>query len=196
MARAAPVVMGGLAHARAQRRLAAVLELRGDREAAFAARRLAAETLAAHGAPAEAAVEHLAMANQRRMAAQHGEAIALARCSREEADRAGRLDLRLRAHGLEGMARPSTASTRPASRRFAAALAVALEHDLTAVAADLYQRLSVALYDSADFPRAEQALDTALDLCQTSGESGVGGGLRDVRPTCCASAANGSAPRR
>ncbi len=167
------LVMGGLAHARAQRRLAAVLELRGDREAAFAARGLAAEMLAAHGAPAEAAVEHLAMANQRRMAAQHGEAIALARLSREEADRADRLDLRLRADGLEGMARAKHGEYEAGLATVQAALALALEHDLTAVAADLYQRLSVALYDSADFPRAEQALDTALDLCQTAGESGV-----------------------
>ena len=41
-------------------------------------------------------------------------------------------------------------------------LALALEHDLTAVAAELYQRLSVTLYESADYRRAEEALDTAL----------------------------------
>ena len=47
-------------------------------------------------------------------------------------------------------------------------LALALEHDLTTVAAELYQRLSVTLYDSADFRRAEEALDTALELCEAS----------------------------
>ena len=47
-------------------------------------------------------------------------------------------------------------------------LALALEHDLTAVAAELYQRLSVTLYDSADYRRAEEALDTALQLCAAS----------------------------
>ncbi len=166
-------VLVGIDQALSQRRLAAVLELRGDREAAFAARRRAAETLALHGAPAEASIEHLAMANQRRIAAQHTEAIALARCSREEADRAGRLDLRLRALGLEGMARAKHGEYDAGLETVRGALAVALEHDLTAVAADLYQRLSVTLYDSADLPRAEQALDTALDLCQTSGDSGV-----------------------
>ena len=62
--------------AEAGRNLAAVLELRGDREAAFAARREAAEVFAAVGRPAEAAVEQLAMANYRRLAAHHGEAIA------------------------------------------------------------------------------------------------------------------------
>ena len=166
-------VREGIEQAAAQRRLAAVLELRGDREGAFAARGLAAEKLAAHGAPAEAAIEHLAMANQRRTEAQHAEAIALAETSGAEADRAGRLDLRLRALGLEGVARAKSGEYETGLATVRGALAVALEHDLTAVAADLYQRLSVTLYDSADYPRAEEALDTALDLCRAAGDSGV-----------------------
>ncbi|MGH2919142.1 MAG: helix-turn-helix transcriptional regulator [Solirubrobacteraceae bacterium] len=166
-------VLDGVEQASAQRHLAAVLELRGDREAAFAARGLAAETFAAHGAPADAAIEHLAMANQRRISARHGETIDLVAIAREEADRAGRLDLRLRALGLEGMARAKHGTYAEGLEMVRAALAVALEHDLTAVAADLYQRLSVTLYDSADFRRAEQALDTALDLCQATGDRGV-----------------------
>ncbi len=165
--------LDGMPGALAQRRLAAVLELRGDREAAFAARGLAAETLAARGAPAEAAIEHLAMANQRRVAARHAEAIELAGVSRAEADRAGRLDLRLRALGLEGMARAKHGEYEAGLATVRDALAVALERDMTAVAADLYQRLSVTLYDSADYARAEEALDTALDLCQATGDSGV-----------------------
>ena len=128
---------------------------------------------AAHGSLAEAAVEHLAMANQRRVAAHHGEAIVLAGVARAEADRAGRLDLRLRALGLEGMARAKHGEYEAGLETVRSALALALEHDLTAVAADLYQRLSVTLYDSADLPRAEEALDTALDLCQASGDGGV-----------------------
>ena len=52
-------------------------------------------------------------------------------------------------------------------------LALALEHDLTAVAAELYQRLSVTLYDSADYRRAEEALDTALQLCRASPDAGT-----------------------
>ena len=52
-------------------------------------------------------------------------------------------------------------------------LALALEHDLTAVAAELYQRLSVTLYESADYRRAEEALDTALQLCRPSPDAGA-----------------------
>ena len=53
------------------------------------------------------------------------------------------------------------------------ALAVALEHDLTPVAAELYQRLSLVLYDAADYRRAQETLETALALCRTSGEPGT-----------------------
>ena len=49
-------------------------------------------------------------------------------------------------------------------------LALALEHDFTAVAAELYQRLGMVLYDSADYRRAEEALDAALGLCRTDGD--------------------------
>jgi DNA-binding NarL/FixJ family response regulator len=49
-------------------------------------------------------------------------------------------------------------------------LALALEHDLTPVAAELYQRLSVVLYDSADYRRAKETLDSALQLCRTADE--------------------------
>jgi DNA-binding NarL/FixJ family response regulator len=166
-------VRDGLGRAGAQRRLAAVLELRGERDAAFAARRLAAEGFAAHGAPADASVELLAMANQMRSSAKHGEAVVLAGRAREEADRAGRLDLQLRARGLQGMAQAKHGEYEEGVEAVRAALAVALDNDMTVVAADLYQRLSVALYDSADFRHAEEALETALDLCQTAGDAGI-----------------------
>jgi len=166
-------MLDGLGRASAQRRLAAVLELRGDRETAFTARGLAAGIFSGGGAPADAAIEHLAMANQRRIAARHGEATELAAIAREEADRAGRLDLRLRALGLEGLARAKHGEYAAGLETVRSALAVALEHDLTPVAAELYQRMSVVLYDSADFPNAQDALDTALDLCQSTGQPDV-----------------------
>ena len=163
----------GLARAEAQRRLAGVLELRGERDQAFAARRLAAEGFAAAGAAADAALELLAMANQRRIAAHHSEAIDLAQHARVEADRAERIDLRLRALGLEGMALAKHEDYEKGIATVRDALGVALDQDMTVVAADLYQRLSVALYDSADFRNAEEALETALALCETTGDAGV-----------------------
>ena len=162
-----------LALARALRELAAVSELKGDREGAFTARRSASAAYVANGRPAEAAVELLAMANQRRLAARHGEAIELAQAARAQAEAAGRLDVRIRAVGLEGMATAKHGDYERGLETVRGGLALALEHDLTVVAAELYQRLSVTLYESGDYRRAEDALDTALQLCRLSPDGGV-----------------------
>src|SRR4029453_15536559 len=42
-----------------------------------------------------------------------------------------------------------------------------------AVAAELYQRLSVVLYDAADYAGAEEALDAALELCRATPDAGT-----------------------
>jgi DNA-binding CsgD family transcriptional regulator len=152
-----------------------VQELRGDREAAVAARLAAAAAFGAIGAHAEAAVERIAIANQRRLGARHGEAVELAVLARADADQAGRVDLGARAMGVEGMARAKHGDYQAGLATVRAGLALALEHDLTAVAAELYQRLSVTLYESADYRRAEEALDTALELCRKSGDDSAVG---------------------
>jgi DNA-binding NarL/FixJ family response regulator len=154
--------------ATAQRRLAAVLELKGDRELAVKARNAAADAFAATGQPAEAAVERLAVANQRRLSARHGEAVEIAQAAKRDADAAGRIDLRIRALGIEGLARAKHDDYAAGLELVRHGLALALEHDLTVVAAELYQRLSVTLYESADLRAATEALDTALELCLTS----------------------------
>ena len=157
----------GLAFAEAERRLASVYELRGERESAFAARRLAVEAYVASGRPAEAAIERLAMANHRRIGAQYSDAIGLAETAADDATVAQRTDLRARALGLEGVARAKRGEFDEGLETVRTGLALALEHDLTAVAAELYQRLGMVLYNSADYRRAEEALDAALGLCRT-----------------------------
>jgi DNA-binding CsgD family transcriptional regulator len=152
----------------AQRRLAAVHELRGDQDAATAARLAAATAFAATGRTADAAVERIAIANQRRIAGRHREAIELASAAGADAERAERLDLRLRAMGIEGLARAKHGEYPDGLAIVRDGLALALEHDLTAAAAELYQRLSVTLYEAADYAAAEEALDTALELCRTN----------------------------
>jgi DNA-binding CsgD family transcriptional regulator len=149
--------------AEAQRRLAAVHDLMGNREAAGIARRTAAEAYAMAGRPADAAVERLALADYLRVASRHSEAIELARTAGREAG--DRIDLRARALGLEGVARASSGDFEGGLDGVQRGLALALEHGLTQIAADLYQRLGVVLYDSADYRRAQESLDTALELC-------------------------------
>src|SRR6478735_8653395 len=158
-------VRDGIDRAVAQRRLAAVLDLRGERGHAFAARQQAADGFAA--------LELIVMANQLRVGAQHGDAMVLASRARAEAEEAGRLDLRLRALGIEGMARAKHGAYEAGLETVRSALAVALEHAMPVVTAELYQRLSVVLYDAADFPAAEDALEMALGFCEASPDAGV-----------------------
>jgi DNA-binding NarL/FixJ family response regulator len=163
----------GRGYAQAQRRLAAVYELSGERDSAFAARRLAAEAFAAAECPADAASERLAMADHHRRGARYAEAIELAELARAEAEAAGRVDLKARLLGLEGVAQAKGGDFDAGLASVREGLALALEQDLTPVAAELYQRLSLVLYDGADYRRAEEALDTALGLCRTDGDAGT-----------------------
>jgi DNA-binding CsgD family transcriptional regulator len=159
-------VCTGEALATAQRRLAALHDLRDDREAAAVARRAAADAFAAAGRPAEAAVERLALADYLRNSSQHAPAIELARTAGREGAAAERLDLRARALGLEGLSTAFGGDYQRGLATVQAGLALALEHGLNDVAAELYQRLSMVLYDSADYRRAQETLDTALGLCR------------------------------
>ncbi len=160
-------------YAEAQRRLAAIYELGGERDKAFAARRLAAESFAAAEKPAEAALEHLSMADHHRRGARYGEAIELARLAGSEAKEARRVDIGARILGLQGVAEAKGGDFEQGLESVRGGLALALEHDLTPVAAELYQRLSLVLYDGADYRQAEEALDTALGLCRTGEDAGT-----------------------
>jgi DNA-binding NarL/FixJ family response regulator len=160
----------GAGYAQAQRRLAGVQDLLGERDAAFASRRLAAEAVAAAEEPAEAALERLAMADHHRRGGRYREAIELTEVAVAEASAGDRADLKARLLGLQGVAQAKGGDYEGGLATVRAGLALALEEDLTPVAAELYQRLSLVLYDGADYRQAEEALDTALGLCRTDGD--------------------------
>jgi len=160
-------------YAEAQRRLAAVYDLGGERDQAFAARRLAADAFAAADCPAEAALERLAMADHHRRGGRYSEAIDLAEVAAQEARAAERVDIDARVLGLRGVVEAKGGEFERGLSSVRTGLALAFEHDLTPVAAELYQRLSLVLYDGADYRQAEGALDTALDLCRTDGDAGT-----------------------
>jgi DNA-binding NarL/FixJ family response regulator len=160
----------GRGYARAQRSLASVHDLVGERDAAFAARRLAAESFTAADLPVEAALERLAMADHHRRSARYHDAIELTEVAAAEASAAGRIDIRARLLGLQGVAEAKGGDYEGGLATVRTGLALALEEDLTPVAAELYQRLSLVLYDGADYRQAEQALDTALGLCRADGD--------------------------
>ena len=164
---------GGMhaARANAHRRLAGICDLQGDRAMALRVRRSAADAYEAAGRPAEAAVERLAIANYLRAGASYGAAMEAAQAAARDAEQADRLDLRVRALGVEGVARAKRGDYAAGLDEVTRGLALALEHDMTAVAAELYQRLGLVLYDSAEYRRARQMLQSALALCDASGSA-------------------------
>ena len=159
-----------IACAQAQRRLAAVHDLRADRDAAFAARNAAAEAFAAEDCLAEAAVERLALANYLRAGANYSASIDQAVTAAADAGRADRLDLRLRAVGLQGLAQAKGGDYERGLATVREGLAQALEHDLIEVSADLHQRLSMVLYEAGDYSAASEMLDRAIELCPTDAQ--------------------------
>ena len=155
-----------------ERRLAALYDLLGDRDRALAARLDAAGSFAAAGLPGEAAAERLRVAGYRQSAGRQSDAVELAITAAEEATRAERTDLRARALGLEGVARAKRGEFAEGVETIRAGLSLALEHELTAEAAELYQRLGTALETAADYGGAREALHTAVGLCEASGANG------------------------
>jgi DNA-binding NarL/FixJ family response regulator len=160
---------GGRALADVERRLAGIFELQNDRKRALAARRVAADAFTASGLPGEAAAERLIAAGYLQSAGKHSEAVELASRAVDEATRAERTDLRARALGLQGVATAKRGEFEAGLQTVRAGLSLALEHELTAEAAEVYQRLGTALEVSADYAGAETALTTAVGLCRTDG---------------------------
>ena len=163
----------GRALADAERRLAGIYALQGDRERALSARRVAAESYAAKGFPGEAAAERLVAAGYLSSAGHHAEAVELTRRAGDEAERAERTDLKARLLGLEGVARVKGGEFDEGMETIRAGLSLALEHDLTLEAAEIYQRLGTAHEIAGDYGDARDALATAVGLCETDGAEGL-----------------------
>jgi len=156
----------GRALADAERRIAGIYELQGDRRRALAARRIAAEAFAANGLPGEAAAERLVAAAYLQAAGSHTEAAGVAQTAGAEATRADRTDLRARAMGLEGVARAKQGAFEEGVTIIRSGLSLALDHGLTREAAEVYQRLGTAHEVAGDYAGAREALGTAIGLCQ------------------------------
>jgi DNA-binding CsgD family transcriptional regulator len=157
----------------AERRIAGIYALQGDRRRALAARRVAAEAFAANDLPGEAAAERLVIAAYLQSAGSHAEAAAAAREAGEEALRAERTDLRARAMGLEGVATAKLGAFDVGVGLIRSGLALALEHQLTLEAAEVYQRLGTAHEVAGDYVGAREALGTATGLCEVDGAEGL-----------------------
>jgi DNA-binding CsgD family transcriptional regulator len=152
----------------AWRRLAAALELQGRWEEALATRERAAAAFTAADAPADAAAERIAAAAHLRSAASFGPALRLLQVAGTEARSAGRVDLRARVLGLEGNVRARMGQGRDAVELVRAGLTMALDHNLTGPAAEIYQRLADSLEHAGDYPGAEETYQAASAYCEAN----------------------------
>jgi DNA-binding CsgD family transcriptional regulator len=166
----------GQALAEAEQRLAEVHSLLGDRARALVSRRAAADAFAAAELPADAARNRIVAAAYLQSSGGHSEAVELAAAAAREAERSARPDLRARALGFEGAALAKRGEFDSGLEKVRTGLSLALEHNLTAEATDLYQRLGTVLETSADYEGAREALNSALSLCEASGDDGQGRG--------------------
>ena len=159
----------GRALADAQRRLATIYELQGDRDRALVARNVAADAFAANGLPGDAAVERLTASGYLHSAGRYTDALELTARAGEDAARAERIDLRARILGLQGVTRVKGGDYDAGVEQIRAGLSLALEHGLTLTAAEVYQRLGTAQEITGDYGGARDALATAVGFCETGG---------------------------
>jgi DNA-binding CsgD family transcriptional regulator len=156
------------AYAMTKRKLANVAELQGHWERALAVREVAAQAFAASKLPAESAAERLSAAAHLRSAGRYRTALELLSTATEEAAQAGRPDLHARVMGLEGNLRARMGQTPDGLALVQSGLALALEHNLVSVAAEIYQRLADSLEHAGDYTGAKETYLTAFDFCQAN----------------------------
>ena len=168
--------------AEVQRRLATVYELQGAWEVyelqgawerALAAREAAAELFARCDQPGEAAAERLAVASHLQSAGSYSAGLPLVQQAAVEAERADRPDLQARALGLEGAIRAKLGEIEAGLALVQAGLSLALEHDLTAAAVEVYQRLGTVMENDANYLGARDAYVTAYGYCEAKGVPGM-----------------------
>jgi DNA-binding NarL/FixJ family response regulator len=147
------------------RRLAGALELQGRWEDALPARDQAADAFAADGRRADAAGERLAAAAHLRSAASFRAALALLETARAEAAGTDRPDLDARILGLEGNVRARMGEGDAGLALVREGLTVALDHNLSGAAAEVYQRLADSLEHAGDYRAARETYDEAVTYC-------------------------------
>lgn len=150
----------------ALRRLASVLELQGLWDDALATRHEAAASFATGGRGADAAAEWLAAASHLRSAASFRAALALLETARTEAITADRPDLEARVLGLQGNVCARMGEPAAGLELVRTGLKLALQHNLSGAAAEIYQRLADSLEHAGDYTAARETYDEAFGYCE------------------------------
>lgn len=159
--------------AAAQRRLSTVAGLLGDWSRATAAREAAADLFTAAGLRADAAVERLALAEHMEAASHPTQALDHAVAATEDAQAAGRLDLKAHALATQGCIRVRMGEEREGLELARSGLRLALTEEFSEAAGASYYELAGALLHAADYAGSVEAYDSASLLCREHGVSGL-----------------------
>jgi DNA-binding CsgD family transcriptional regulator len=149
-----------------ERRLAGAYELQGDWERALVARDAAANEFVVENLHGDAAAERLLAAAHLRSAGSFRAALGVLQLAQSEAEQAERWDLQARIIGLEGNLRARLGESEAGLALVRAGLALALEHNLTGPAAELYQRLADSLEHGGNYSGAKEAYGAAFAFCR------------------------------
>ena len=155
--------------AAALRALATVLALQGASDQSVEVRRRAAAQFEAAGDIASAAIEFLAAALRLTSTTQLTGALEAARQAAELAGRAATPDIEARALGLQGEVLAMQGEFEVGREVAQAGLSLALKHNESEAASDVYRRLANTLTSASDYPAARKTYASALDFCRRHG---------------------------
>lgn len=155
--------------AETQRRLATVYSLQGSWGRALAARKASADAFSLCDLPAEAATERLTAAAHLHGAGNYSLALELLPSILYDAEVSTRFDLKARALGLQGALLSKLGQIDEGLKLTQEGLSLALEHNLTGPASEVYQRLASVFEQAADYSGARQAYWSAINYCEQTG---------------------------
>ncbi len=160
--------------AEVKRKIANAYEVQGSWEQANVARLEAADDFAESGLPGEAATDRLAVASQLSSAGSFRPALELTSVLLDEARIAGRLDLEARGLGLQGMLMAKTGEVEAGWESAQKGLSLALDHDATGAAAEVYQRLASVGEQGSEYDVSVEVYREAFSYCSTHEEGTMG----------------------
>ncbi len=163
-----------LTGAEVRQRLAVQYELLGQWPLALATRELAADLFDRAGQPGDAATERLSVATHLRSAGSFRAALDALDAAETAARAADRPELLCRIGGLRGNVLARQGHPERGLPVVREALAAALDRDLAAPAAEIYQRLADSLEHAGDYRGAARAYDDAFEFCQTNAQTAAG----------------------
>lgn len=152
--------------AQAHRRAANAADLAGDAGRAHAERLSAAEAFAESGAPAEAAVERLTVAQRLKSAGQLSASLEHAVSATASAEAAQRNDLLALALSFEGAVRAGMGDADRGVELARKGVELAFAERLDEVAGEVYYEFAASLEYAADYAGAVSAYESAADLCR------------------------------